>query len=310
MPPWIVKAAIQGVLSRLPNSQAYNHLFQKHVTRSVDLTETYFLSKFRQCERHLQELARESAGARPASFVALELGTGWFPIVPIGLALGGAHRVYSVDTQRLISHARVLSTLEHYLRCIETKKLQTPSADSESRVRAAIEQAPRLSAEALLAELGVEPLVADARALPLDAGSVDLICSNNTLEHIPRAVIVDILKEFRRVGSVSVLMSHHIDLADHYANFDKSISVYNFLKYSERTWRLFNNELQYQNRLRVSDFRAIHAEAGWQVLQELNTRKPEEVLKAIRLADEFKRYSVEDLLVYDSWFSSRPKAVD
>lgn len=33
MPHWYLKAAIQGALSRFPEPQRYNRLFQRHVTR-------------------------------------------------------------------------------------------------------------------------------------------------------------------------------------------------------------------------------------------------------------------------------------
>ena len=113
--------------------------------------------------------------------------------------------------------------------------------------------------------LGIELLLTDARRIDLPAGHVDLFVSNNTLEHIPKDVLVGIFREFRRVGRRDSVMAHHIDLSDHYAGFDPSITVYNFLRFSERRWRLFNNRLHYQNRLRISDYRCIHVEAGWEL---------------------------------------------
>jgi len=47
-------------------------------------------------------------------------------------------------------------------------------------------------------------------------------------------------------------------MTDHYAHFDKSISSYNFLKFSDTSWRLIDNGIQPQNRLRVFDFEAIY----------------------------------------------------
>jgi hypothetical protein len=303
MPPWKLKAAVQGVLSLLPEPQRWNRLLQTYVTRSLDLTETYFLEKWQQAARHVEHAGRRGgiAGAR-----VMELGTGWFPIVPVGLALSGAASVVSVDLQDLLRQDTVLATLRMYRDLHAGGRLALP-ADAGSRLEALCAAAERREARAVLAELGVTSLVADARAIDRPAGGVDLFVSNNVFEHIPRQVLVDILREYRRLAAAGALMSHYIDLADHYAGFDRSISVYNFLRYSEQRWRLYNNQLQYQNRLRASDFRAMHREAGWRVIAEDATREPAEVLRAIPLADEFRRYDEDDLLVYKVWMLATPE---
>lgn len=308
MPPWIVKAAIQGTLSRLPNPQRWNRLFQKYVTRSLDLADDYFLEKWSQCERHVANYRRHTGEEPDVGFRALELGTGWFPITPIGLALSGATEVVSIDLQDLLAHERVVETLKRYGRHIASGRITAAAPDAIGRIEHLLDRAPELSAREMLAELGIRARLADARDSGLPDDSIDLICSNNTLEHIPRGVIVDIFREFRRLLAPGGLMSHHIDLADHYANFDRSITVYNFLKYSQRLWPLFNNDLQYQNRLRIADFRDIHAEAGWEILGEDNDAESLDVLRSVRVAPEFQRYSEEDLAVYSTWMTARPAA--
>ena len=73
----------------------------------------------------------------------------------------------------------------------------------------------------------------DARASGLHAGCVDIITSTNTLEHIPPGEIAAILRECARLLREGGLMSSSIDLQDHYHWFDKNISVYNFLRFSD-----------------------------------------------------------------------------
>ncbi len=95
-------------------------------------------------------------------------------------------------------------------------------------------------------------------------------------------------------------------MADHYAQFDRSISVYNFLRYSDRTWRLFNNRLQYQNRLRLNEFRDIQRDAGWDMIAETNTTGPVDELGTVRLAPRFRKIPVAELAVITSWFVAAP----
>jgi hypothetical protein len=99
-------------------------------------------------------------------------------------------------------------------------------------------------------------------------------------------------------------MDHFIDMSDHYAHFDRRISEYNYLRYSDRRWRPFNNRLQYQNRLRISDYRRIVQEAGFRVVAEDAERGPAELLEQITLAPRFRSYSQEDLAVLRCWLTA------
>ena len=56
-------------------------------------------------------------------------------------------------------------------------------------------------------------------------------------------------------------------MQDHYSFFDPGISAFNFLKFSEPTWSLINSSVHYQNRLRASDFRRLHEDAGFRLLR-------------------------------------------
>jgi hypothetical protein len=99
-------------------------------------------------------------------------------------------------------------------------------------------------------------------------------------------------------------------MADHYAQFDHTLSVYNFLRYSDRKWRWINNRLQYQNRLRLNDFRAIQRAAGWDIVSETNVTGPVRELEALTLAPRFRDIPNADLAVVTGWFVSSPTVVE
>jgi hypothetical protein len=103
-------------------------------------------------------------------------------------------------------------------------------------------------------------------------------------------------------------MSHEVDMSDEYSYFDSSITAFNFLRFSDRAWRLINNPLIPLNRLRVSDFQECFREAGFAVVEEVATRGDAEALARIRLAPRFVRYDPIDLQVIKSWFVARPNA--
>ena len=92
--------------------------------------------------------------------------------------------------------------------------------------------------------------------------------------------------------------SCRIDLQDHYSYFDRSLSRYNFLRYSEPTWALVNSPLHYQNRLRAPDYLRLVREAGLNIVVERPSRPSDEgraELEAMSLAKRFCGYSVEDV---------------
>jgi hypothetical protein len=278
MPSWLLKAGVQGAMSLLPWHRRLNRLFQERVTGNVNLTARRFESKVAQAQRHL----RHHAAARPDSPIprsALELGTGWHPIVPIALALSGVERVVSFDIDSLTDDHHAREALGLFATYLEGDRLaQLLPGVQPARARRLLGDCLRgADARTLLAPLGVELRVTDARRTELASGSIEFFVSNNTLEHIPPDTLRALMTEFRRLAAPGAVMDHFIDMRDHYSSFDRSISRLNYLRYPEPVWRLFNNRLHYQNRLRVSDYRAIMEAAGFAIVAEQPTRgKPHE----------------------------------
>jgi hypothetical protein len=165
-------------------------------------------------------------------------------------------------------------------------------------------------ARELLARLGIRALVGDARACPLPAESVDLIVSNNTFEHIPPPVLRDIIAECRRLAAPGAVMSHFIDMSDHYAHFDRGISEFNYLRYPDPVWRLFNNELQYQSRLRAGDYRALIEQGGFRIAAQAPQRGDPAELAQLRPARRFRGYDADELLVLRCWITATPATPD
>jgi hypothetical protein len=282
MSSWLLKAAVQGAISPLPGRDRLNHLLQKYVTGSVTLTDEVFERKIAQCRKHLESY-RAQQGVVPRH--VLELGTGWYPIVPIGLINAGVERVTTIDVNPLCDLPRARAVVERF----------GPELQADSSAGNAAE---------LLEAIGVRLLVADVRDSGLQAGSIDLFVSNNTLEHVPPATLSEIMAEFRRLAAPGAVMDHFIDMSDHYAHFDRSITEFNYLRYSDRRWRPFNNRLQYQNRLRISDYRRIVEEAGFRVVAEDAERGSTDALEQITLAPRFRSYPREELAVLRCWLTA------
>jgi SAM-dependent methyltransferase len=118
------------------------------------------------------------------------------------------------------------------------------------------------------------------------------IFSMNTLEHVPRAVIRQQVNDSFRILRPGGYAIHRVDLSDHLSKYDKGAGPRRFLSW-DSSWRLlFENRIQYVNRLMPSDFRELFTSAGFVV--EIETMKRTQ-LNGQKVAEPFRHYSRADL---------------
>jgi hypothetical protein len=136
---------------------------------------------------------------------------------------------------------------------------------------------------------------------------VDLLHSNNTLEHIAPDVLAGILTEFDRVAAPGSVQSHFIDMSDHFAHLDRSITIYNYLRFSPRAWRLIDNDVQPQNRLRYGDYRRMYDELGLPVVKEFHRPGDLEALRSVPLHASYRDRDPAELAIsHCHLYSVRP----
>jgi len=97
------------------------------------------------------------------------------------------------------------------------------------------------------------------------------------------------------------VVSCSIDMQDHYSFVDPSISIYNFLRYSDRAWRWVNSPLHFQNRLRARDHIELFRSVGLEVVAtdaHQPTDEQRQALRVLPLDDRFKRaFTLDELAV-------------
>ena len=223
---WKIKAAIQLCLSKYTFGERLNYLLQRYVTRSLPGSDTCFLSQTSTARKHM-EIANKYCSRPIKECVFYEFGAGWELIIPLAFYTFGVENQILVDIRNLLRSNLINSTIEKFQRMGSNLGLDRephhflPSGCS------------------LLLPLskyyGIKYLAPyDARNTGIDACSIDFITSTNTLEHIPPKDIQMILKECHRLLKDDGVMSFFIDYSDHYSHFDRTITVYNFLQYSEK----------------------------------------------------------------------------
>lgn len=263
---WQNKALVQRLCAGLPfGSEAVYYALQRtfgSMRRPPDP-----LPNFRDLVRiagELRELGFSLEGKR-----VMEVGSGRRLDMPIGFYLLGAASIATFDLHRYQKDSLVMATLrEMATRKDEIISLFEPlTGTAPVAKRFSALQAARSTAE-LLDIAGIDYRApADASATGLPSGSIDLQFSYTVFEHIPYETLLAILRECSRLLSPAGLACHHIDLSDHFAHDDSSISFINFLRFEEKEWAKYNdNQFAYQNRLQVPDYNRLYQETGHQIL--------------------------------------------
>jgi SAM-dependent methyltransferase len=238
-----------------------------------------------------------NVGFRVSGARLMEIGTGWHPALPLCFILAGARSIATFDIVRLLGETeiyRLLGSLDMHV-----PRIAELAGENAATIHTRLVELRRTkNLGELLSKSCIEYFApADGRATGLMPASIDLVYSNSVLEHVPREVICGLMEESFRVLKPGGLVLHNVGCNDHYAFFDKSISFVNFLQYGEREWRIWNNPIQYQNRLRAPEFVDLAIQAGFEIIGKRTHVRPGtmEALAHLRIAPQFNRFTRDEV---------------
>jgi SAM-dependent methyltransferase len=310
MPHWLIKSAVHRVIGLMPYRRKLNDWLQNHVTKSLELGKGAFEARIIHAQRLLEDF-RELRPECAEGFTVLEVGTGWYPAVVIGLYLCGAGEIWTFDIEPLLRREHLKQLLNYFCEYDVNGELARlllgMRPERMKTLRAAVSEIERETPEAWLARFNIRAVVADARNTGLPEGTVDFFFSSGVLQYISAEVQSGLLAEFHRIGRPGAVLIQSVNLKDQYWNFDPSITPFNYLRFSAAQWRWLDSPLIPQTRLRVTDYRKLLAKGGFEIVKEINASGSPGDLEKIRLAPEFQKYSKEDLLVTDAWQVARCK---
>lgn len=281
---WRLKVAKQAVLARVPFGRTLRRIKRQLLGYEPDpenLADT--LSCLTQMQRALHSLKRTFEGA-----TVLEIGSGWFPAIPIMLALNGARRVIMSDLNPHMDDVTFASTLRFLKNLMPTNQ--------------------RLSAVTSLNDLPITYL-APFDATAVSSGTIDYVISRTVLEHIPPDDLADLLKTLHPKLAPAGLMVHHVDHSDHLEHTDKSISKINFLTWSRRKHAFVNFlTMEGENRLRHHEYHPIFESAGYKVVSTTaEVHAPTRTMvKSLRLVSPYSSMSQDQLAALTSLYVLAP----
>lgn len=303
---WLAKSALQNAIGVLPRSEEWNYLMQRRLTKRLPRGFDEFVFHAEMGLQQWQLVLPLLPEERRAAAHFYEFGAGWDLIIPLTYWALGVERQTLVD---ISPHVR-LELINHAIATFAERgdeisdRLGVPLRRPDARPVAAMSE--------LRERFGIDYRApVDARETGLPTGSVDVVTSTFTLEHVPAKDITPILRESGRILRDDGVISAVIDMKDHYSYFDKTLSAFHFLRYSPRAWSVLDTSLQSVNRLRYPQYLEMVAAAGLEVLDETPEPPTEQDLYDLRrlpIAEVFARFPVEELGVRSLRVVARPRA--
>jgi hypothetical protein len=271
------KTNLFKVLDKLPHKVGfyfYHKIQALYKKQNLDYKIHSTKNSFRAIERILKKQNINLKNSR-----CVEMGSGWLPIFPYLLKLEGD--VAGVDTYDINKHYNVkkIKELNEYFRLeYITKRLEF---SGHYKLLDSIQYFPETTIE----------------QAPLQ--NIDFIFSRFVLEHIPPDIIERIHEAFYHKLPPGAYILHLISPSDHRAYGDKSISLYDFLKYSKGEWNNIQTKFDYHNRLRLPQYLAILEKRFEIVCLEYTSCKKEspefKKFKSLSVHEDYKDFTDEEL---------------
>jgi SAM-dependent methyltransferase len=308
---WMTKAAIQRTLDGMPGGEWLYYLGQRSVGGFRRFTID---SKVQQAVSLLQALFESGEDVEGRS--AIEIGTGWAPVVPLLFWAYGQERCETYDVSALLKDKFVVRTVDQLgTRTIDQAVTATDDTARQRRVvrrLTGLQQGtvPRKRARDILDACRIRYHGAtDAAQTNLPDASIDLAYSNVVLEHVPPAELDRLFREIRRVLRPDGYMLHLIDPSDHFAHNDPSISSINFLRFSEEEFAKYNTTFLFQNRLRAPAWREMIERHHFTIRYWRTTvdSRALEQLPYVPVHPSFAHLQPEDLCTTAIWVVAQPQ---
>jgi SAM-dependent methyltransferase len=307
---WRIKGLAQKALGVMPAGDKLHYRMQRSFGGLQDFSRELAVKveDWRIMIGHLR-----SAGVVMDRTRFFEIGTGWYPTFPFALYLAGARRVTTYDLTRHLQMdlaRRAVAELGGFLDAIAVTSGAAPSVvrQRHQRLQAAIQDSQDLGGITDGVILYAAP--ADATRTALADGEVDVVFSNSVLEHVPPDAIAAMYQESKRILAPGGIMFHSVNCGDHYAYVDNKVHQLNYLRYSDRQWKFWDNAFLYQNRMRAHEFVERAAAMGYAIELDTSTARPQRLdqLAAMKVDARFAGVPPEKLCITSVDFIARKPA--
>ncbi|NGY37466.1 hypothetical protein FQU23_008045 [Flavobacterium sp. XN-5] len=272
-----LKTRIFKILSIFPDGLGYS-LY--HLLQDIGSKQT-FEDKIKSTKLSYTTICRilEKNNLSLENMKIAELGSGWLPILPYQLILEGKAR--KVDTYDINEHynTKEIKEVNDYYSNSETFEI-------ESRAKYPLHKTLTYFPKTSICDGNLD--------------DVDLVVSRFVLEHVPVESIIEMHEFFNCALMSGSYILHLISPSDHRSYTDSSLSLQDFLKYSQEDWDDIQTKFDYHNRLRLPQYLEIF-KGDFEIISlehsAINTNT-EEYKKFSELAihEDFSKFNEQELM--------------
>lgn len=292
---FVYKCYLQKIISSIPRGEKINYLFQRFISKSLPRSNKEFLDKVNTAYQHYNNFKKYNK-LECNSYKYYEFGAGWDLIIPLSMCCLNFD-VYCIDIRKLATTKLITDSINKF----QLNKSILPFRQNDSFHDIDLKKKSFKNLRETISLNYYAPF--DARNSQFPDQYFDFISSTVTFEYIPKNDILPILDECYRILKKGGVFTISIDYQDHWSFFDKSISVYNFLKYSSKEWEKYNPSLNYQNRLRHSDYLALISQTDFNIVLEIPlypSNQTKQILKFLSIDKSFEGYDLNDISIIGS----------
>ena len=225
----------------------------------------------------------------------IELGTGWlhWEALTLRLFFDIEAVLFDVwDNRQLASLKNYLGQLQPVLNGGKELGLSPSQQRRAESLIAAIQKVG--SFEELYRLLGFQYVVESSGSLrQFSDNSFQVAVSAGVLEHVARDAVPTLVRESNRILKPGGWASHCIDMSDHLAHYDSTVSKMKYLSFSEPVWKsVFENKVQYINRLRRGEWLELFRSGPFDLVEEADSRID---ISRLKLAKQYANLDRRDL---------------
>lgn len=209
----------------------------------------------------------------------IEIGSGWAPILP-----------YQMILKAKVSNVKSYDINEHYSKRQIRKVNEFYSSYDSFKIA-------KNSKYNLLDNVEYYPNMNVTNA---DFKDIDFIFSRFVLEHVPPNVLREMHASFAEKINKDTYILHLISPSDHRAYSDPTLSLHDFLKYSQEEWDSIQTRFDYHNRLRLPHYVEIFTKDFEIVSLEHDEINPKSTaykkFKNLKIHNDFENYTDQELM--------------
>lgn len=141
--------------------------------------------------------------------------------------------------------------------------------------------------------------------------NIDFGYSRFVLEHVPPQDILDIHLNMVKDMSANSLILHFVSPSDHRSYSDNTLSLHDFLQYSDQEWSNIQTRFDYHNRLRFPQYIEIFEKAGLEIVEQSHSLPKDkgELAKfnKLKIHKQFSNFTKDELTAGSLMFLLRKK---